>query len=101
MKQRISAGVILLALLTFCVPVYHQTVRASDMEAQTEVRLHIDENDKAAVSDSNDAETDGKADRARVQTGDSANILAWSLTAGTGLLVCVSAVLIRKKQLML
>ena len=49
MKRRISAGLILLALLTFCVLPYHQTVWASDMEAQTEVRLHIDENEKTAA----------------------------------------------------
>lgn len=95
MKRRISAGLILLALLTFCVLPYHQTVWASDMEAQTEVRLHIDENEKTAVPDSND---DGKAECAGVQTGDSENIILWSSTVGIGLLVSISAILIRKKS---
>lgn len=98
MKQRISVGVILLALLIFCSLAYHQTVWASDMAAQTEVHLYVDENENSTASDSNDTGKAEKADGTGVQTGGSENILPWSLTAGTGLLACIAAILIRKKS---
>lgn len=92
-KQWICAGVLLLALLTLCVPAYHRTVRASDMEARTEVYLHVDEEEQAEVSESDDRNTDS----AGVRTGDSENILFWSLTAGT-VLLAGAVFVIRKKQ---
>lgn len=93
-KQRICVGFFLLALLTVFVPAYHRTVRASDMEARTAVYLHVDEQEQAAVSESDDRNTDS----AGVRTGDSENILFWSLTAGTVLLLAGAVFVIRKKQ---
>lgn len=97
-KKRIRDGFTLLALLALCVLSFRQAVQASDVEAQTEVRLFVEEDEKMPASSGSDNEDKAaKTDNTGVQTGDSEDILLWGLAGGAALSVCIAGIVYFKK----